>query len=212
MRNSRGRKNLRKLFVGFLIIVMLYSSISLQSVSSLSSDFNQSDEINTSDTFPANSDYSINAYNPVINVSDVGSSFTARDRVTVDHEFSMNLTYNDIEDKFASDFTIDPISGYLTENLQYGITEIRAKRDNYTIEDLFDDETVIIDPSVIAIAQGFEIIWSNATFYGAYLNLDLFGLVSHTGNNELDLLLVKAEVSSGKPNMSNIISSGVNNT
>lgn len=193
---------------------MLYSSISLQAADSnqFNSEFPISDTIYSRDTSNDISEYSMNAYNPVTNVSDMGSTFTARDRLTVDHDFSLNLTYDDIEDKFVSDYTIDLISGFTAENLQYGITEVRAKQDNYTIEDLFDDEQVIIDPSVIAIAQGFEIIWSNATFYGAYLNLDLFGDVAHTGNNELELLLVKAETSSGKPNMSNVISSDVNSS
>ncbi len=214
---SSWRKNVsRKITVSILIMTMLYGTIAVQSEHVITANivpnsdvFPDSNELLLSENSVDTTYYSLNDYNPITNVSNPGSSFTARDRITVDHELSLNLTYDDIDDKFASDYTIDPLTGFSAEFLYYGITEVRAKRDNYTIENLFADEQVIIDP-IITIAQGFEIPWSNATFYGAYLNLDLFGTVSHTGLNVLELLLVKAEESTGKPNMSNIISSDVN--
>ena len=61
---------------------------------------------------------------------------------------------------------------------------------------------------MIAISQGFEVIWDYAVFDGAKIFLDRDG--TNHGNNELDLLLVRANEFTGEPNMTAVLSSDVN--
>ena len=213
MGKSLGMFNSRKFVIISIIIIIFLSSSLTQSTNNLAENadsfISKPIMFQTDKNFPSSNDLSLNVYNPITNVSGAGSSFTARDRVTVNHEFSLNLTYDDGEDKFISDFNIDPLIGLSVEELKYGITEIRAKKDNYTIENLFDDYQILSDP-VVSIAQGFEVSWSNATFYGALLNLDAIGGASHTGNNFVELFLVKENETSGLPDISVHVSDELN--
>jgi len=205
----------KKHFLVYLVILStLFSSYSIISTSNVQA--NYSHIPSNLDLIPHSkiqnqspSDDYLSIYNSVTNVSNSGSNFVAHDHLNVEQDLSLNFTYNDLEDGFTADYTISSISGYSDEFLNYGIQEIRAKKDYYTIEDQYDDYQIILQP-LFYIAQGFEIPWSNASFYGALLNLDAIGGSAHTGTNEIELFVVKANETTGLPDLSTRLSNELN--
>lgn len=154
-----------------------------------------------------NQDFS-GEYNPIINKSDVGSAFSAKDVVTVYDDQYLNLTFNEAESIFEVDFFIDPLSGRDLYNSSYNILDITAKNDWYPIEDEANS-LVNLDENLIAISQGFEVIWEYAVFDGAKIFLEQDGF--NIESNEMELLLVKADELTNEPNMTDVLSSDSNN-
>ena len=210
MMKLRGKTIGKNVITFVLIFGLFYNIIGLNSESIVSATVQDSDS-SVLNSLPKPVEPLLKLYEPVTSNSGTGSNFTVHDHLNVEHSFSLDFTYSAIDKKFVADYTIDTISGYSDEFLNYGITSIEAKQDNYTIEELADDDQVLIG-SVLAIAQGFEVLWVNAEFYGAYLYLDTDSYIGNLGLNELDLFLVKADEATGKPNMSNIISSSLTNS
>ena len=146
-------------------------------------------------------------YNPINNVSGTGSSFTAKDILNVYNDQFLNLTFNSGSGFFEDIFFINPISGYSTYSLNYNITDISAKSEWYPVEDDIDGTQIELDVNQIALAQAFKINWDYAVFKGSKIYLFQDG---HTGFNNLELLIVKADEISGHPNMSYVYTSDMN--
>jgi hypothetical protein len=151
------------------------------------------------------------SYNPIDTSSNAGSSFSVDELITVDHSDILNLQFEDTSNTITDSYSITEPSGFSVNNLQYGIQEIEGIQDYYQIENDTSyslDELSIYDYT--QLAQGFEIKWDYAEFYGAKIYLDQAG-IGPWGAYTMELYLVEAESTSPfEPNMSSIVSSDVN--
>ncbi|MHA1400293.1 MAG: hypothetical protein ACTSQE_08085 [Candidatus Heimdallarchaeaceae archaeon] len=149
------------------------------------------------------------SYTPINKVSGSSNQFSAIDNLTVNHGFDINLTY-DGEDSIINSYEITRISDYNNVSLNYNITKITAISDYYPVED--DAASTSVEElsyyDNIRMAQEFEVKWDYAQFEGSKIYLDTTG-TGDWGTYELEIFLVSAQ-SNGKPNMTNIISSDVN--
>jgi hypothetical protein len=185
-----------------LIILSFYSNTAIIQASNLVIDIPTIYETNSLDN--ANSilySQELIKYNPVNNVSGIGSSFTAKDIMNVYDEQNLNLTYNSGNENFEDIYFINPISGFTPYSLQYNLTNITAKADWYPVESNTDATLVEIgfNEDRIAVAQAFEVKWDYALFMGAKIYLDYIG---NTNPQNLELIIVKADEVLGYPDMS----------
>ncbi|MCG3256510.1 MAG: hypothetical protein KAU62_10505, partial [Candidatus Heimdallarchaeota archaeon] len=150
-------------------------------------------------------------YDPVQGDSNPGSNFAVDDIIGVTHNDVLDLEYSQTSNTITDSFTITEPTSYTSDDLKFGIQEIEAVQDYYQIENSTDylvDQLSYYDN--IQVAQGFEIKWDYAYFTGAKIYLDQVNL-GPWGIYALDLLLVSAETSSPfEPNMSDILSSDIN--
>ncbi|MCK4896092.1 MAG: hypothetical protein KAS47_04740, partial [Candidatus Heimdallarchaeota archaeon] len=207
-------KNLK--FPSILILAyLLIFSITLSSLQGLTST-NINDAFvkdNLEQTNPVNQisnlleDLSSYPYTPVTNLSGSGNNFDVDDILTVYDDFSLNLTYNNITGYFEDNFTnVDITSAYDYSLLNYNMTQVLAKLDYYPIETEENGFTEL-NETIPAIAQSFEVKWDYATFFGADLYFADDGSALGT---DLEIFVVKANESSGAPNMSYIYSNELN--
>jgi len=152
-------------------------------------------------------DLSSYPYTPVTNLSGSGNNFDVEDILTVYDDFSLNLTYNSLTGYFEDNFTnVDITSTYDSSLLNYNMTNVLAKQDFYPIETEENGFTELKE-AIPAIAQSFEVKWNYATFFGADLYFDDDGSAL---NSDLEIFVVKADESTGAPNMSYIYSNELN--
>ena len=212
----KAGKNKRFFFLGLitllqiLIISSTYSNTVIIQASNLIIDIPSIYESSFLNDFNSNL-YSqeLIKYNPVNNVSGIGSSFTAKDILNVYDEQNLNLTYNGGNDNFEDIYYINTISGFTPYSLQYNLTSVTTKVDWYPVESNFDGTLIEIGAKAdrLAIAQAFEVKWDFALFLGSKIYLDYLG---NTGNQDLELIIVKAGEISSSPNMSYEYTSDIN--
>lgn len=130
-------------------------------------------------------------YIPIDNYSSVGDNFAVEDDFYLSHTFELNLTKSTYTSDSTNQFSISDIAGY-SDQLQYGIENITAIPDYFTIESAVSGFDDLADSDYLAIAQGFTVEWDYAEFYGTDIYLDIKGSGS-LGIAELDLFLLKDE-------------------
>ncbi|MHA1201851.1 MAG: hypothetical protein ACTSQ4_04950 [Candidatus Heimdallarchaeaceae archaeon] len=161
----------------------------------------QTDDSNYNDIWddPSNNRIKLD-YTPIDSLERTGSLFSITDDLTVYQATSLTLG-NGITDQF----TISGLAGYSVDSLMYNMT-ITGKKDIYE-QELFSNKDETLDSSVIRAAQAFNVPWDNAVFYGAsiYLIVD-----TAIGGDELELFIVKANFSDGKPDMTDIRTNATN--
>ncbi|MHA1201852.1 MAG: hypothetical protein ACTSQ4_04955 [Candidatus Heimdallarchaeaceae archaeon] len=208
---SKGSK-----FPSIIILAYLFIfSITLTSLKGLTATNNNDFLVkdNLEQTNPVNlipnsfADYSSFPYTPVTNLSGSGNTFDVEDILTVYDDFSLNFTYNSLTGYFEDNFTnVDITSAYDSSLLNYNMTQVLAKQDFYPIETEENGFTELKE-ALPAIAQSFEVKWDYATFFGADL---YFADDGSALNSDLEIFIVKADESTGAPNMSYIYSNELN--
>ncbi len=194
-------------FTCFSLSYINNSSILVSSKSSLSSDsynsLNSNIETINHNHLITEPDLS-KSYKEIDQVQLNGDNFSIIDDLSMYHDFSLNLTFDNTH---SSSFTIDEISGYNTDQLNYNILNVSSLQDYYPLE-LGQSKQYYL--SNIALAQGFEVLWDNAVFFGANLSLSV-NRIGTLGSYELELFVVKAN-DTDYPDLNNIISYEVTST
>ncbi|MCG3216355.1 MAG: hypothetical protein KAS63_06525, partial [Candidatus Heimdallarchaeota archaeon] len=150
------------------------------------------------------------SYTPINQIGSIGDNRSIIDELNVNHPFEVNLT-KALYDSTTStgNYSIAAISGY-TSLLKYNISSMTAIPDYLYIEDAKSGNDDLADGSFLAIAQGFEITWDYAEFYGADIWFEIDGSGS-LGTSALDLFLVKDNGSDPDiNNASSILSNDIN--
>ncbi len=193
-----GQTYLRKLNASVLIVFCFLSILTpllLQDYSTKHFNRIQPNDSSYNDIWDDSFDNNIKFdYIPIDTIGRTGSLFSITDDLTVHQVTSLTLG-NGITDQFV----ISGLSGYSVDTLMYNMT-ITGKKDIYE-QRVIANKDEILGSSVIRAAQAFDVPWDNAVFYGAgiYLVID-----TAIGGDELELFIVKANVSDGTPDMTDI--------
>ncbi len=197
-------------FTCFSLSYINNSSILVSSKSSLSSDsynsLNSNIETINHNHLITEPDLS-KSYKEIDQVQLNGDNFSIIDDLSMYHDFSLNLTFDNTH---SSSFTIDEISGYNTDQLNYNILNVSSLQDYYPLELGQSKQYYLSNTDNIALAQGFEVLWDNAVFFGANLSLSV-NRIGTLGSYELELFVVKAN-DTDYPDLNNIISYEVTST
>jgi hypothetical protein len=143
------------------------------------------------------------SYIPIINSDGSGDDFIISDNLQVNQEVNVSLN---TDNSYSDTYTISSITDYSTDSLQYNITAISASK-YFDYQQTIHNKDEVLSSSTIRIAQSFDITWPTAIFTGAKIYL----LIENTiGVDVLELFIVNASISDGKPDMSSILSSATN--
>jgi hypothetical protein len=144
------------------------------------------------------------SYTPVTSLSLIGDDFDLRDKLSVSHEFTLNL---DSTNGRTNSFNLTVPSTYSNFSLHYNM-KINTTKDDYPVRLEHNDEDHVMGYFVWAFAQAFEVTWDYAVFSGA--DIYLTGPGPSSGIDELAIYLVKASGPTGPPNMADIRSNELN--
>lgn len=200
-KNEIISKILTLIIISLLILVYLPQNSILDDNKSFSSELldnsKQEGFENYENDYLKNRPFSF-AYTPIDNLTGTGDNLVVTDELAVSHSVSLSLTSGN---GYSDSYTISGISGFTNQNLEYDLS-ISSRRDDYIIlESSIDNKNADLDSNQVRVAQGFEVYWDYAVFYGADIYLDATG--STLGNDQLELFVVKAD-GLGQPNMSDI--------
>lgn len=239
MSRKKTFRKIKRTFYYFVVYFMLAALIVNSSTSanmiqpSVNNRLNQDDVVNNSNTnLPKISNESDNQqnnifikndvrpaesgtpYTPITQLSGSSNDFSAIDSLQVNHHETLNLNYSQSQDQISDSYTISAITDYTAQSLNYDITDMTAIPSYYSVRnDTTSGDIEILsytNPYYYRLAQGFSIPWDYAVFYGAkmFLTYDV-GAAFSLGTYQLELLLVPADTN-GKPDMTNILASDVN--
>ncbi len=204
------------LILFILLISLFFTCFSLSSINNSSILFSSKRSLSSDSYNSLNNDIETTNHNHLITESDFsnsksykeidqvqinGDNFSIIDDLSIYHDFSLNLT---LDNNHKSSFTIDDISEYNTDQLNYNILNISSLQDYYPLELEQNKQYYLSNTENIALAQGFEVLWDNAVFFGANLSLNV-DRIGTLGSYELELFVVKAN-DTGYPDLNNIVS------
>ncbi len=143
------------------------------------------------------------SYIPITNSDGSGDNFLVSDNLQVKQRVNISLNS---DNSYSDSYTISGITDYFTDSLQYNITAISASK-YFDYQQTIHNKDEILSSSTIRIAQSFDITWPTAIFTGAKIYLVIENTI---GDDELELFIVNASISDGKPDMLSILSSATN--